>query len=404
MEIIKKYFHLLLLWLSLTSTAPFIFYSWPGHPYKILTFICLSIMFFQIMIKCKRKILDIKILFIIIVQIVYFLFATLYHNDTSNINHCIQLVSVLIIISYINGFIGFKAFAKSYIFIILLMGIGGTITFFLHLLIGLDPIFSVQYSKSGTSFFMGLTTTNVYFNVSNIRIIRYSGFFDEPGAFALYSIFAILLNRIYFKNKTLELLLIFVTFFTLSLAFFIVMIFYFLFFYLNKSNFKYFIFILAFIAASFYYVTNNKNFASIGKLYEFTVDRFKGDNKGFKGNNRALSSEHDKKIFYQYPILGAGSKEVSIYGSNIYSVFAQNGIVGSLFYYSLLVYLLLIIIKLKIQNSLYYLKIFFLIILNFFHRPEMSSVFTILIFISLIIYVRDEVLNQQESVQVKELN
>ena len=31
---------LLLVWITLTSTFPFMFYTWPYHPYKILTFVC----------------------------------------------------------------------------------------------------------------------------------------------------------------------------------------------------------------------------------------------------------------------------------------------------------------------------------------------------------------------------
>lgn len=390
MQIIVKNRPLLLLWITLTSTAPFIFFSWPGHPYKLLTFACLSIMTIQIATNWNRKIFDVKILVIILMQIGYYLFATFYHNDSSDINLCIQLISLFIIISYINSFIGFRSFVKSYIYVILAMGIGGTIIFFLHALIGIKPMFSVNYSEYGTSYFMGLTTTNIYINYSNIRIIRYSGFFDEPGTFALFSLFAIILNRIYFNNKRIELWLISVTIFTMSLAFYFIIFVYFLLFYFTRSNLKFFIAILIAISLSYLYLNKNINNETISKVYEFTFKRFELDDNGLAQNNRAGNSEHDRAVFYQYPILGAGSAKKEVIGSNLFAIPAQYGIVGTFFYYAFLVYFALQIISIKGKRRFFYSKILLLILLNFYHRPELSSVFTLLVFISIIHYVRNE--------------
>ncbi|MFK2266695.1 hypothetical protein ACIXMO_15990 [Bacteroides fragilis] len=114
------------------------------------------------------------------------------------------------------------------------MGVGGTLTFFLHLLGLITPIFRVEYG-SDISYFLGLTTTNVFFDSEGIRVIRYAGFFDEPGTFSLFSIFALILNKVYFNDKNKELLLILVTIFTFSIAFYVTIFFYFLFFYVTKK-------------------------------------------------------------------------------------------------------------------------------------------------------------------------
>lgn len=403
MQIIKNG-PLLLLWLTLTSTAPFIFYSWPGHPYKILTFTCLLIMLFQMTMKWKRKIFDVKILLIVLMQIAYYILMTFYHNDLSHLNLCIQLISLFIIISYINGFIGFRLFVKSYIYIILAMGIGGTIIFFLHALIGINPLLIVDYSETGTSYFLGLTTTNVYYNLSDLRLIRYSGFFDEPGTFALFSIFAIILNKIYFKNNRVELWLIIVTMFTMSLAFYFVIFIYFILFYINKANLKYLIIILITIYFSFNYISNNKTNGTLSKLYDFTFSRLDLNNEnGLIENNRVDKSEHDKEIFFKSPFLGVGSAKKEVIGSNLFSIFAQYGIIGSAFYYAFLVYFSLQIIMMKRKHRWFYLKILLLILLNFYHRPELSSVFSLLVFVSIIYYIKNESL-LQESIQEMEEN
>ena len=387
---IKVHLPLLLLWISLTSTAPFIFYTWPGHPYKVLTFICLSLMALHIFANLKRQVFSTDILLLIFIQIAFFALITVYHKDLSNLNHCIQLISLLIIIMYIKGFIGFGLFVRSYIYIVLAMGIGGTIIFFLHALIGVKPLFSVNYSESGTSYFLGLTTTNVYFNIGNLRLIRYSGFFDEPGAFALYSIFAVILNRIYFNNRIIELWLIAVTMFALSLAFYIMIVVFFLLFYINRSNLKRVVFIIATISLSYLYISNHTSNPIIGKFYDLSFKRLEINEKGIAGNNRFFRSDNDKKIFYKYPILGAGSQNKLILGSNFFSIFAKYGLLGSLFYYAFLVYLLLLILTMRGNRQNFYLKILILILLNFFHRPELSSVFALLVMVSIIYFIKDE--------------
>jgi len=379
---------LLLLWITLTSTAPFIFYSWPGHPYKLLTLAGIGIMIVQILMKKEERIFDFKILSLIILQITYYLFISFYHSDFSNINLCIQLISFFIIITYINAFIGFKTFVKSYIDITLAMAIGGTLIFFFHALIGIKPLFSVDYSASGTSYFLWLTTTNVYYDVSGMRFIRYSGFFDEPGAFGMYSIFAIILNKIYFQNAKKELWLIILTVFTLSLAFYVSMVLYFLLFYINKSNLKYIVLSFFAILSLYFYLSTNKEDETTGMIYDSTFKRFEMNDSGLAENNRSDLSDNDKKIFLKYPLLGAGGTKEKISGSNLFSILASYGIFGSLFYYVLLLYFIFQIILMSYKYFLFYLKILLLILLNFYSRPEISSVFTLLVFVSIIYFIR----------------
>ena len=385
---VKNNKSLLLVWITLTSTAPFILYSWPGHPYKLLTLAGIGTMTVQILLQKKQRIFDFKIFSIIILQIAYYLFATFYHSDFSNINLCIQLISFFIIITYINAFIGFRAFVRSYIGVMLAMAIGGTLIFFLHAFIGVKPLFFVDYSATGTSYFLWLTTTNVYYDVSGIRFIRYSGFFDEPGAFGLYSFFAIVLNKIYFNNVKKELWLILLTAFTLSLAFYISIVLYFLFFYVNKSNLKYIALFFVGIVSLYFYLNSNKEDETTGMIYDSTFKRFEMNDSGLAENNRSALSDNDKKVFLKYPMLGAGSKKEKISGSNLFSILATYGIFGSLFYYALLLYFIFQIILMSYKYFLFYLKILLLILINFYSRPEISSVFTLLVFVSIIYYIR----------------
>jgi hypothetical protein len=289
---------------------------------------------------------------------------------------------------FIDNFVGFESFVRSYIYIILIMGIGGVITFFIHLIFGISPIFQVKYSLTGTTYFLGLTSTNDYLNFAGIRIVRYSGFFDEPGAFALYSLFAIILNKIYFDNRKIELSLITVTAFTLSLAFFIVIVAYFFLFYFKPSQLKYIIVAVILVITLYYYLADYKgDNESVKSLRELTFERLKLNEKGtFKGNNRYDATLHDKMLFMENPVLGV-QVEHKVRGNNIFSILAKYGALGAMFYYAFLLYFFVRILKLHGKQQILFLKLFLIIIANFFHRPEFSAAFTLLIIYSMIKYL-----------------
>ena len=383
---IKNIKSLLLVWITLTSTFPFIFYTWPYHPYKLLTFICLAIMSFFIILK-KKICISKNLVVIIALQIAFFFTISILFSEYRLLNNIIQLLSCIIIIIYINGYVGFENFAQSYIRIMIFMGIGGVLTFITHLFIGVNPLLTVQYSSTGTTYFLGLTTTNDYYNLDGLRFMRFAGFFDEPGAFALFALFALLINKLYFNNKTYEFILIFSTVFTFSMAFYIVIFVYFILFYFNKYYIKNWVFILTLViilSSFFYKYSGDDNF--VKALKQNTIERFEGDGSGdFKGNNRAEAMKEDKASFLDNPFFGVVEIQ-KVRGSNIYSILANFGIFGSVFYYILLLYGIALI--LLITDKAYFwvsIKIMILIGLNFFHRPEFASTFIFLI-VYLLVY------------------
>ena len=383
---VKNNKSLLLVWITLTSTFPFIFYSWPYHPYKILTFFCLSLMIFSI-IRIKKIVLSKNLLFVILIQSSFFFTIALLFSEYKLLNNIVQLFSCIIILIYINGFIGLENFARSYIQVMVYMGLGGFFAFVIHLLIGIDPLLIVDYSATGTTYFLGLTSTNDYYNIEGLRFMRFSGFFDEPGAFALFAFFALLINKLYLDDKKNEFLLIFTTIFTFSMAFYIVVFVYFIFFYFKKTNYKRWISILVIVISSFYFFSNySGDDKSIIALKENTFERFQDDGSGdFKGNNRAVSMKADKATFIENPYFGIVNVK-NLHGANIYSVLARFGIFGSVFYYLLLIYGIILIFLMPSKSDFFTaIKIMILITINFFHRPEFVSSF-IFVIIYVIVY------------------
>lgn len=381
----KKYFFLIVLWLFITSTAPWIFFRWPGHPYKMLTFICLSFFTGMLLVKIN-EIKFSKYLFIVLfTQVVFYFFMYLYHNDLANLSLILQLVSLLITITFIKCFLSIKMFVKSYIYIMLITGIGGALAFFIHLFIGITPVFRIEYGNE-VSYFLGLTTTNVFIDNGSLRMLRFSGFFDEPGNFGLYSLFAIILNKIYFNKKNIEIVLILVTCLTLSVAFYFSIFIYLILFYFNKKNWHYF-FLFIFFVVVVYFILQYFDNPIIELINKMTFSRVQETSEDFSGSNRGGLMANDYNVFIDNPLLGAGYSNPQIFGSNFFSIFARYGIIGAVFYYLMLLYLLITLIKF---NNFYYTKFLFVIVIVLVHRPEISSILTLLLLYSFIYYLEDK--------------
>jgi hypothetical protein len=249
------------------------------------------------------------------------------------------------------------------------MGIGGTIIFFINLLIGIKPIFEVKYSPENTSYFLGLTCSNTFINQGSFRFIRYAGYFDEPGAYGLYAMYGLILNKIFFNNKKYERLLLIFPLFCFSMAFYIVFILYAILFLLNKKNLKYFllIFIIA-IALIAYLNSMDRTNQSNNALYELTIGRFSLDKNGnWKNESRREAVEIGKKVFNENPFLGDGKTS----GSSIYLLLASNGLVGSILQNCIWIIYLFLILKNK-QHRILHLKVLLLILISYYHRPTID--------------------------------
>jgi len=383
MQVKRTNTSLFILWLCLTSSTPFIFYSWPGHPHKYLILACLAFMLIMILTQGLKVRYDRNIIIVFSFQILFYIFEIIRFGDFVYSSLCLQIISLLIVTLFIKGFVGYNKFARSYIIIIIIMGYGGVLAFFIHLIFGITPIFSVNYSGNGISYFLGLTCTNSYVNYENFRILRFSGFFDEPGAFALASIYALVLNKLYFNSQKFEIQIIVLAIFTFSLAFYFVCTAYILLFYLNKSNLKFLLFSGLIVILAVIYISYNKDSNSNSKkIYELTLKRFELDSDyNLSGNSRSSHTVNDKELFFENPLTGVGMNH-KVSGSNLFSPLATYGISGFFIYYGLVLYLLLIIIfhDNKIRNT----KLYFIIILNFGVRPEVTSLLIMLLLIAII--------------------
>ena len=170
-----KYLYLLLIWLMITSVAPFTFFLMKWHPYKLLTFFLFSLFVFILFLHRKIKYGEIEILGVWIIQIAYFFVLLAVHADTNYFNLIIQNLVIITAYLIIYNKIGLELFSKSVVWWITIMGVLGSLAFFLALM-RFQPFSTFTNPDGRTAFNFGLTFTfyprfaDFYFDNQTLKI------------------------------------------------------------------------------------------------------------------------------------------------------------------------------------------------------------------------------------------
>ena len=77
-------------------------------------------------------------------------------------------------------------------------------------------------------------------------------------------------------------------------------------------------------------------------------------------------------------------------GSNVFAVFARYGVIGSFFFYAFLIYLLLLIVNVPLENRELFFKIDIVILYAVLYRPEHYSGMLTLFLYMLIDYIKSK--------------
>ena len=194
----------------------------------------------------------------------------------------------------------------------------------------------------GTDYFYGITTTNAI--IGNIP--RIAGYFDEPGAFAQWGVYALVLNKISPKyNRKIEVLLIIGLIVTFSMAYFIQLVVYLLLFSFSriKKFIPIFIILIVGVFAAYKYIPEDTD------LYLLTFKRLEMSG-GQLETNRDDAADVAKAYFKESPVFGKGYSSLVEKGTyfydNPYETLASSGIVGTF-----ALYLPLIIILLRYRKN-----------------------------------------------------
>ncbi len=287
----------------------------------------------------------------------------------------LMLVALFVsLLALIHSTIGLVLFFKWYNRWILLMAVLGTVAWFLTNYVGFQPLY-VVIDKIDTKreIFNYILTFSVHDSYQTA--MRYSGFFDEPGAMANWGMFALLINKLFVGDKKIELPLIVCLLFTFSMGFYVQLILYYLFFYARKNSSKIRgVIVIAVVALVFFFLSTLREEQGVNRtqsVYEMTIGRFtnmfhesRNKNTIVAVDDRSELAEIAKNEFLENPILGT-SKQIYL-GDNLYEPLAMYGLVGAFLIYFPILWLLFSALR---RGDKSMVNAVIIIIIGFLHRP-----------------------------------
>jgi hypothetical protein len=387
--------HLVVLWLAVTSAAPFLFFAGiPGHPYEGLIGAVVLFASISLFVKGKISVNQKGFIFCLLVQSCALLIFSIYYDSYVKLtNIVIQIICFIILLIYAQNFVGLGKVCHSFILLVLVMVVSGGVAFFLAGTGLFDPLWEFPRPGSGdTMYSYALTFTNFKISIGDKELIRYSGYFDEPGRMGFYAIYALLINKLSINKSSYEVIIILFGLLTLSLAFAISVFIYLIWFYGRKGNIIYFFSFILFVAALGWYIYENRNTSPrMELLSQHTVERVmpaEKEDRIIQGNNRAEGFVANIGYLLEQPVLGY---DPSFFQnrqlkdpSSIMTLLVRYGFVGTLVFFIHVIYVLSFGVM-KYRDKWVALGILVILGANYIQRPQVTGLLNFLMF-SLILY------------------
>ncbi|MCQ2167241.1 MAG: hypothetical protein MJY69_01035 [Bacteroidales bacterium] len=321
--------------LSVLAFDPYIFYTFlSSWIYKIIYLLSFAIVIFFLLWHRNIKLPPLKFCLVIGIQFVAWTIYSAVHLDTAYWSRCFYLAFTFLVFLALYNFSDIHSFVKVNVILVTIQAAMAAIAFFLVLSGILEPLFEYSNLDGRTGYCYGLTCSN--FVLGNI--IRAAGYFDEPGALAFWGVYSLIINKMFIKNRVIEITLIIGLIFTLSMAYFIQLALYLLFFYSKKPQ--------VIIPICLLLVTGGIIVAGQGRdseIYTLTIRRFERGSSGKIESSRDDLTHMAKEQFKVHPILGTGVKEMEklpYMADNPFETLATDGIVGTFIIYLPLLFVL----------------------------------------------------------------
>lgn len=360
----------------------------PLKEYRIVFFLFLVTSLVSLVFVRKYKIEATSLIFI---QAIGFSFVELSHGKFLPIfDYTLKMLMAGLLLGLVSNTIGLKEFYKKYNRWIVVMAILGCITFFLVTFKDYQPLYFIQ-DRADTRLIYNYILTFTKSDVLSSNDFRYAGFFDEPGAMAFWGLFALLINKLFIKDKYLEIILIPCLLVTFSMGFYVQLFVYIVLFTISKKNISKHIFALVMIFVLGIGVSMLEN-SKYDFIYQSTVGRAeKLLDEGSESDmsqgvgNRAEYQEKAYREFIKGPLLGTSEADSLDLGDNFFEPLAKYGVLGTLLLYSPLFAILIMSLRRKKYDVT---KAVIVILIGFFHRPLHMNMLTFFIIYSMYIFTK----------------
>lgn len=367
-------------------------------PYRLVIGVISPLLLLIVSLNYKKIKANKNIVFIFFFQIITSAIWLVIHFDTGYLNFLFQIF-VSLIVYFSICLTGIKYFIKQFLTFVVVSGILAAVCFVLCILFKL-PYYSEFINPDGrTGYNFIITLTNVVYDFGGTRLIRPSGFFDEPGSLAFYLIIGLLINDLTHKNRSIRVCIILCGIFTLSIAFYLIIFVYSLLYFKPRSLPSALLAIFLLTTVSLFGYSNLDN-EKQDLIKSFTVDRVQTIFKGKKSSeydqadNRSVLIQNSIEGIKDSPFIGQGISYASrpdsklfgkFMGANLLGVLGIHGIIGGLIFSLHVFYYFLVCFRKKPFLSVPQ-KCFLIYLVLILQRPDYIG--GVLTYISVILLTR----------------
>lgn len=136
-----------------------------------------------------------------LVTAIFVLARSILDNQETDASNFVRICVACVYVYAIYRFWGVREFSRYYVLIMVVVSMAAAFSVVATALSGSESIFQIENPDGRPNYFYVLSFSNSIYAIGELRIIRASGLFDEPGAFALYCCFALMLTN-YFHVVT----------------------------------------------------------------------------------------------------------------------------------------------------------------------------------------------------------
>jgi len=377
-------------WFYFVMSVLFLFYPYilvdavlPFFKSDILQYFVFSILLFSINIfKSKRANLPIAFWLVVTIMVIGSMVSFFVSGSKFYYHRLIYMfcsVNLIMIVQKQIGLVNFYRVYNRWILIMAALGVFG----FLIAFVGVKPFFEFEALNDGRTVSSWIITFTKLDDFPVGSFIRYSGFFDEPGAIGYWGMFTLAINRLFIKDLKLEKILLVLLLFTFSMGFISQAIFFVAFFYLIRGGGRNKIIMGIILSILVVGVIATKN-TQYSMIYDSTIGRFEEASKAtefMEGTTREFNTQLTKEEWERSPIWGIGWKiDGPSLSDNAYETLAHDGIVGTVYLY--FPYILLLYLGIK-RRDIDVIGVTIFCALAIFHRPIHANLLTYFIFYSL---------------------
>lgn len=383
-------------WIVFFSAYPFVFSALLSVDYTLLL-LCGLLLLFLILFRESKYFIDLPLFVVLSFQILFWSLQLLFRLDLSYLSNVFQCLIVMLIAMVYYSLSNRINLLKSYISIIEYMCIGGGIAFLLTLIFNMPPLFQYINHDGRLGRCFVVSCTNIYYSFAGFSLIRFSGYFDEPGALCFYVMYALIINLLISKKGSTEYILLLFPLLTFSLAHMITSVLYLILFKIKRLKSALFI---GFIFSTLYFSILSTKGTQYEQIYNLSIGRLEVSANGeIKGDTRSDLYKISENYFINNFYFGKGKTffvDNNIYvGSNFWGIGALYGIFGYLFYFAILMLIIyeVFITNKKLIPDVFLLKIIVLICVNYLQRPDVGNVFQasslMFVYLSVLIYKKN---------------